>query len=262
MTRQSTAARRLWRYRTLVTGMVARNLKIKYKRSILGFVWTLLNPILTVAVLVSVFTYVVRVPLDHYWAFLLSGYFVWNFLIQTLTAGTFVLAEYAQLSRAVAFPKEVPIIAAALAKLFEFSLELLLVLILLTIFLHGRLPLSFVLVPWLMVLQLAMALGLVFPIAALSVFYHDVQHAVPLLMATLFYLSPVFYAVSLVPESVRPLFMVNPIAGLLTLYHSVIYLGVLPPLTDVLITSAISIALLVIGYAAFTRYEPLLAEVV
>jgi ABC-type polysaccharide/polyol phosphate export permease len=68
---------RVWRYRELLHSLVVRNLKVKYQRSLLGFVWTLVNPLFTVAVLGVVFSQVVRIPLPHYWAFLLSGYFVW-----------------------------------------------------------------------------------------------------------------------------------------------------------------------------------------
>ncbi|HZN96516.1 MAG TPA: hypothetical protein VFB61_02195, partial [Gemmatimonadales bacterium] len=75
---------RLWRFRELLRSLVIRNLKVKYQRSLLGFVWTMLNPLLTVGILVLVFSHVVRIPLPDYWAFVLSGYFVWNCVLQTL----------------------------------------------------------------------------------------------------------------------------------------------------------------------------------
>lgn len=262
MRRQLDAAQNLWRYRGLVTGLAARNLKVKYKRSVLGFVWTLVNPLLTVTILVGVFTYVVRIQLEAYWAFLISGYFVWTFVQQTLFSGTYVLGEHGQLSRAVAFPKEAPILAAALSRLVEFSLELVLVLIALAVFHHGHVPLSFVVIPWLVTIQLLMALGLALPIATLSVFYFDVQHAVPILLTTLFYVSPVFYSADLVPEAVRSLYMANPIAQLLTLYHSAVYYGEMPTLAALLTASVIACAILLIGYGIFNAYERLFAEVV
>jgi ABC-type polysaccharide/polyol phosphate export permease len=260
--RQIAQTQNLWRYRELVTSLAARNLKVKYKRSVLGFVWTLINPLLTVTILIGVFTYIVRIPLERYWAFLLSGYFVWNFLMQTLNSATYVLAEHGQLSRAVAFPKATPILAAALSRLIEFSIELALVVIVLTIFHHGSLPVSFLVLPLLVIIQVVMALGLAFPIATLSVFYHDVQHALPILLTTLFYISPVFYPANLVPESVRPLYMANPLAQLLTLYHAALYSGKMPTLAAVVSVSVIAIVLLVIGYGIFNRYERFFAEVV
>jgi lipopolysaccharide transport system permease protein len=262
LTRQLAQVQNLWRYRELVASLATRNLKIKYKRSLLGFVWTLLNPVLTVTILIGVFTYVVRIPVEGYWAFLISGYFVWNFLLQTLSSATYVLAEHGQLSRAVAYPKEAPILAAVLSRLVEFCIELTLVVIVLTVFHHSQAPASFLLLPVLVFIQVVLALGLAFPIATLSAFYHDVEHALPILLTTLFYISPVFYPASLVPESVRSLYMANPVAGLLTLYHSTLYLGQTPGPAAIFGVSAIAILLLVIGYGIFNHYQSLFAEVV
>ena len=94
MNRPGGRLRRVWRYRELLHSLVVRNLKVKYQRSLLGFVWTLVNPLLTVAILVVVFSHVVRIQVPHYWAFLLSGYFVWNFMLQTLNTGTWIFAEH------------------------------------------------------------------------------------------------------------------------------------------------------------------------
>jgi ABC-type polysaccharide/polyol phosphate export permease len=261
LTRQLAGVQNLWRYRRLVIGLTARNLKVKYKRSMLGFLWTLLNPVLTVGVLVAVFTYVVRIGIDHYWAFLLSGWFVWNFLSQTLSSVTYVLAQHGLLARAVAFPKEAPILGAALARLVEFAVELALVLLAVAIFHHGYLPASYLIVPWLVVLQLVMALGLAFPLATLSVFFDDVEHALPILVLTLFYVSPVFYPATFVPEAVRSFYMASPLAQLLTPFHTAVYSGEMPTAAALLTVSVIAIGLLVIGYGIFNRYQHLFAEI-
>ena len=108
----------------------------------------------------------------------------------------------------------------------------------------------------------SLALGVAFPIAALAAFYHDVQHAVPILLTTLFYLSPVFYPASLVPEAVRSVYMLNPVAGLLTLNQTALYAGELPSLAAFLTTAGKAFLLLIIGYGIFRRCEHLFAEVV
>lgn len=256
------AARNLWRYRDLVGRMTARNLKVKYKRSALGFVWTLLNPLMTVTILIGVFSYVVKVDIDEFWAFLISGYFVWNFLGQTLSSATYVLREYGHLSRAVSFPKEAPILAAALSRLVEFGIEMVLVLVVIAIFRHGGLPAAFAWIPLLIVLQVLLGLGLAFPVATLAAFFHDVEHAIPILLTALFYLSPVFYSAELVPESVRSLYLANPLAGLLTLFQTVVYGGQVPSTGMLLEVGGVSAVLLALGYAVFNRFEPLIAEVV
>ena len=97
----------VWQFRYLLQGIIRRDLKVKYQRSTLGFIWTFLNPLLTVLILVAVFRIVIRIQIDHYWAFLLSGYFVWNVVAQTLLTGSYIFYQYAQLARNIAFPKEV-----------------------------------------------------------------------------------------------------------------------------------------------------------
>src|SRR3989338_6061837 len=163
--------REVWSFRPLLRSLMVRNLKVKYQRSILGFVWTLLNPMLIVAVLAVVFTHVVKIPLPHYLAFLLSGYFVWNFLLQVMSASTYVLAEHASLTRSVVFPREMPVLAAVGSRLVEFGIEMGLVLLALAALHHHGVPASFAWLPWLVAMQVLLALGLMFPLAALSAFY-------------------------------------------------------------------------------------------
>jgi ABC-type polysaccharide/polyol phosphate export permease len=163
--------RRVWRYRELLHSLVVRNLKVKYQRSLLGFVWTLVNPLLTVAVLGVVFSHVVRIPLPHYWAFLLSGYFVWNFALQTLNTGTYIFAEHSRLTRSVAFPSEILVFGASGSRLIEFTAEIGLVLAVLAVFHHQGIPGSYALLPVLMLIQLLLVIGIALPIATLSVFY-------------------------------------------------------------------------------------------
>ena len=260
--RRGAALVEVWRYRELLRGLVVRNLKVKYQRSMLGFVWTLLNPLLTIAVLTLVFTYFIKIHLPHYWAFVFSGYFVWNFMLQMISSATYVLAEHAPLRRSVAFPSEVLVFATAASRLFEFAIEMAIAVLLLIIAHHHTVPASFVLLPWLILIQVLLAIGLAMPVATLSVFYSDVQHAVPIILLMLFYLSPVFYPATLVPETLRPFYFLNPIAGLLTLFHDTLYTGVFP---SVALLGGVSLAALGIaaaGYFIFYRYKRLFAEIV
>lgn len=252
----------LWRYRELLRRLIARNLMVKYQRSVLGFLWTLLNPLLGVAVLVLVFGRVVRLDVPQYWAFLISGYFVWNFLSQMLSTATYVLAEHAAMRRAAAFPSEVMVLGSTAARLVEFGAELALVLVALALFRHGGVPASWALIPVLLLLQVMLAVGLVFPLATLSAFYTDVQHALPIGVTLLFYLSPVFYPATMVPEAARSLYLLNPIAALITLYHTVLYEGRIPPASLLVGTAAATTLILVGGYWVFHRVRAVLPEVV
>lgn len=251
----------VWKYRELFRSLVIRNLKVKYQRSLLGFVWTLVNPLLTVTILVVVFSHVVRIQVPDYWAFLLSGYFVWNFMLQTLNTGTYIFAEHSRLTRSVAFPSEILVLGAAASRLLEFCAEIALILIALIALHHHHVPASYAMLPLLILIQLLLAVGLALPIATLSVFYYDVYHALPIALTTLFYLSPVFYPAEMVPEAARPFFFLNPIAGLLTLYHQVVYAGQMPDTSLLLGTGCAAALICLIGYAIFRNYASVFAEI-
>jgi lipopolysaccharide transport system permease protein len=124
-----------------------------------------------------------------------------------------------------------------------------LVLGVLVVFHHQEIPMSFILFPLLVVIQVILSIGVMYPIATISVMFHDVQHALPIFIFALFYITPIFYPVGMVPEILRPYYFVNPFAGLLTLYHAVLYEGQWPSM------------LYLIGYAIFNRYKYVCVEI-
>jgi ABC-type polysaccharide/polyol phosphate export permease len=261
-TRNGASLREVWRYREFLRGLIVRNLKVKYQRSMLGFVWTLLNPLLTIGVLTLVFSYFIKIRIEDYWAFVFSGYFVWNFMSQMLSVATYILAEHAPLRRSVAFPSEVLVFATAASRLVEFSIEMAIAVVLLIVAHHHGVPSSFALLPFLIAIQVLLAVGLAMPIATLSVFYSDVQHAMPILLLMLFYLSPVFYPVTLVPAALQPFYFLNPLAGLLTLFHEVLYAGVWPSGWLLAGVTLAAVGCCAIGYLIFNKYKVLFAEIV
>lgn len=251
----------LWRFRYLIRVLVARNIKVKYQYSFLGLVWTLLNPLLILAVLLAVFTNVVRISINDYWAFLLSGYFVYHFVSQTAAASASVLLEYETMVRGVAFPRIIPVLAAVTSRFLEFLIEIFFTLLLLIVVHHGNIPLSYVLLPYLIILMYALVIGLALPISALSVFYYDVRHLLPILITALFYISPVIYTVDMVPEQYRLLYLLNPLAGLLDLFHMTLYEGVMPSFAYLALFSLQVTIIFMVGYVLFSRFKPEFAEV-
>lgn len=256
-----TAAASAFRYKALLQSLVLRDIKVKYQRSALGFLWTLFNPLIMVVVLIAVFRLIVRIDLPHYWAFLLSGYFAWNFLSNCINAAIYTLAEHSHITRSIAFPKEVLIASAALSRLIEFLAALAVIMIVLAVFHHHRVPASYAVVPVLVLLQLVLAVGIMMPVATLAVFYKDVHHALPVLLLAMFYLTPVFYPLAMIPQEFQALYLANPFAQLLTLYHQVLYEG-RPPSGGLLVVAALtSGALALAGLAVFNRFKGLFAEI-
>ena len=252
----------LWTVRELFRQLVIRNLKVRYQRSFLGFVWLLANPILSAATLVMVFAYIVRLPVVDYWAFVLSGYFAWVFVAHTVGTSTFIIAEHAAMAKSVALPMDIFVLAAAGSRLIEFAAELLLAVVILAVFHHHRLPASFLLLPLAVLLLVLITLGLAFPAAALGAHFRDVQHGLPVALTMLMYASPVFYPARLVPGEFSTLYLVNPFAQILTLFHVVLYEGRLPTALQLAVATTTSLAVYVAGHLQFRRRRALLPEII
>lgn len=249
--------------RALLWALVVRNIKVRYQRSGLGLAWALLNPILTIVCLVMVFTYVLRISIDDYWAFLLSGYFAWVYFAHTVSTSVTVLREHGQLLRSVRFPPVLLIWSNAISRGFEFLVELLLVAIVLATVRHHAIPASFAMIPVAVVIHVLMTVAFALPVAAVGVFFHDTQHAMPVLLTALGYISPVFYGLYMVPETLRAWFLVlNPLTRVFPLFHAIIYDGRNPPLFAWLLAATLAGALCVVGHAAFRWRRPVFAEVV
>jgi len=260
--RQRWSITEVWRYRGLLRTMVVWGLKVKYQRSILGFLWTLLNPLLMVATLTAVFGYIVRIQMHDYWAFLLSGYFAWNSITLSLFAGTYILAEHGSLRRSISFPSEILVFSAAISRLVEFAIETVLLIVVLAVAHHHGVPSGLLVTPLLFVPLLLLTAGLMLPIATVSVFFRDTQHILPVVLTALFYLTPVFYRVDMVPHALQPWYAVNPFALLLVQFHTALYDGRVPSLAMFSRTMAVATVAFVVGYALFNRYKNVAAEVV
>jgi lipopolysaccharide transport system permease protein len=126
---------------------------------------------------------------------------------------------------------------------------------------HRAIPSSLILFPVIVAIQLIMAIGLMFPLAVFSVLYYDLQHALPIVITSLFYISPVFYPVEMIPEAARPYYYLNPLVGVLELFHVILYEGRWPSLTLLASVSAVALAICACGHAVFKRYKEICVEI-
>lgn len=251
----------VWGARELLLALVARNLRMRYQRSALGFLWVLLNPLLTTLILVGVFRYVLHIPVEQYWGFLISGYFAWIFIVHSVTESSGTIRAHSYMARTLAFPADVLVISTILSRIVEFTLELLLVATLLAVFRHGGVPAAYALLPVAGALLVGMALALAYPVAAASVFFKDVEFALPVSFTLLGYLSPVFYPLTLVPEAWRGIYSLNPMVGILGIFHSILYDGRMPALSVVALSAVEVTILVVIGRVLFRWKRALFAEI-
>lgn len=249
--------------RELLATLVARNLKIRYQGSTLGFLWTLLNP-LFMALIYWVFIRFMKFPMDPLG--LLTGVLAWQFLTMCCSDAVNAVAGHPNLVKKVYFPRVILPLSTVLANLlnFFFSLLVLAALALIT----GRFSWgpALLLLPAMVILQLVFCLGLSFIISCSSVYFRDTEHIVQVLLMAWFFMSPVVYPLDFLsrggalPSWLLNVYALNPMAGLITGYRAGLLHG--PPAGWVAAAAAVALPLLVLvaGVRIFMRYEPDFAD--
>jgi lipopolysaccharide transport system permease protein len=273
----ATHVRELWDYRDLLYTLVVRNLKLRYKNSVLGVLWSLLNPLL----MMLVFTFVFNVlaaggsRLPAYPAFILSGILAWNLFATSVTAATSSIVENAHLIKKVYFPRAALPISVVLSNLVNYVLALPVYFVLATVL--GQTPTVWVLLlPAVILVQLFFTLGISFILATVNVFYRDTQIVMEVVLLAWFFMSPVFYSISQVaPGGVRIdslgltlssfdvqrwMRILNPMASIIATYRDILYWGARPGLDFFLRTAVTATLFLIIGYLVFLRYCPVFGE--
>ncbi len=244
----------LYRYRELIWALALKELRVRYKRSVLGFLWALLNPLLMMIILTLVFGTLMRFSIDHYAIFLLSMLLPWTFFSQSLAYGVESVVGNAQLLKKVRVATLVFPVAAVLANVINFLLSLL-PLALLIVLLRFPLHWTWVYLPVPMLGLFLFTLGTCFLFATVNVFFRDVSHIVQIILSAWFYVSPIIYSLDFIPQKYRFFFRLNPMLYVLNGFRLSIYYGLLPSVQSVAMSLACGMGALVIGFGLFRRYQ-------
>jgi ABC-type polysaccharide/polyol phosphate export permease len=239
-------------YRDLIAELVARDLKVRYRRSAIGFLWTMLQPLMLMLILQAVFSTAFRFDLPHYPVYALVGVLFWNFFSQTVVASMNSLRGNATLLQKFPIPRWVFPLATVISGVVNlcFALVPLFVLVVAT---GHRLTAAVLFVPAAILLVATFTLGAGLLVSPLSVFFADVVEVVAMVLTMLFYLTPVFYPLAIVPPSVGWIVRANPLRVLLDVFRAPIYDGALPATLDVGLALAVAAVALAIGGFTFRR---------
>ena len=239
------------RYRELVRNLVARDLKVRYRNSILGFLWCLLNPLMMMGVFTFVFTVLMKSGIANYPVFVLIGILAWNFNQTAVMGAVTSVVSNAALVMKVYFPREVLPISAVLSNAVNFALALIALFAMIFAF-RIQLSASVLLLPAIILVQITFATALALFLAALTVFFRDVEIIMETVMLAWFFLTPVIYRMQdLFPAYSRLMYIANPMASIIEAYRDVLYRGGMPGLDFLGRTFVESLLLLVAGYLFF-----------
>lgn len=240
-----------WRYRELIVQLVARDIKVRYKRSVLGVAWTMLNPLAMMLVLATVFSHVFRVSLPHYPIYVLSAILVWNLFSQTTTAAMNQLIWGGALLNRIYVPRTLFALSALGTGLVNIGIALVPLLIILVI---SGVPVRPALL-WLpipLMLTAMFTLGFALLLSSLAVFFPDIVETYQIILSAWYFLTPILYPKSILPEAARWWLNLNPMYHLVEAFRAPIYAG-WPAGPHTLLAAAVSaVVILVVGWTVFT----------
>ena len=250
----------LLRYRELIRNLVIKDLKLKYRDSVLGFVWSLANPLLLILVYSFVFGHMLRSGPPNFAYFLMVGILPWNFFAQSLMMSTGSILDNGGLIRKVALPMEVFPLATVLFNLAQFLLALI-VFFPMALFFFGAPvgPAWLNFVP-ILALQIVFTLGLCFIVSSATVFYRDIRHFTEILLMLLFWLTPIVYDVQIAPDALRTVLYMNPLTYFILAYQDALYRNSFSPPDRLVVIVVIAFLSLAVGSRIFAVYKARFAE--
>ena len=258
------ALRELRAFRGTILAFAERDVRVKYKQAVLGVAWALLQPLAFLAIFAVFFGRVAKIRGDGvpYAAFALTALIPWTYVATVVSFGSSALLSDASLVRKVYFPREVPVLAAAVAGLVDFAAGLVAFLILGPL-LGAHLSWTALFAPLLLLFVAVPTVGLSLGLAALNVYYRDFRYALPLGVQLWMFASPVAYPLTKIPAEWQLLYaFLNPVAGPLEGFRRVLGLGTLPSPELLFASLAGGLLWLWLGYRLFKAMEPNFADVI
>jgi lipopolysaccharide transport system permease protein len=238
--------------RDLLRELVVRDMKLRYKRSVLGIVWSLLNPLFQMLVFIFLSRRVLSLDIPNYPSFVFTGVLAWSWFQSAVITTTGAITGNRELVKRPGFPTAILPVVTVTMDLIHFLLALP-VLLLFLVLGGGRLTGAILMLPLVILLQFLLVLGLGYLVATVQVTFRDTQHLLGVLLRLLFYLTPVFYDASMVPARYQTLYRLNPMFHLITAYRAILIQGNLPDLRALLALGVLVGVLLWLGHTVFTR---------
>jgi len=257
----------LYRYRQLLTALTARDLKARYRGSVLGFFWSLANPLLLLGVYTLVFTiFFPSNVVKPYPLFLFAGILPWTFFSSALLESTTSISSNAALIKKVMFPAEALPLVVVMSHLVHFVLALPILLVATVAFaLHSDIQMhaTIALLPFLVLLQTIFVAGMAMSIASISVLFRDLRDIITNLMQLGFFITPIIYLIdNIANRPLRALLRLNPMTPFIVSYQDILFFGHVPGFADALLMIAYAFLSITSGFAIFGRLRDTLAEAI
>lgn len=244
----------IYKYRELLRNLILRDIKVRYKRSLIGFMWVMLNPLLTMLILNIVFSELFKVSIPNYSAYLLSGLILWGFFAQSTSTAINSFIGNGNLIKKIYLPKSIFPLAIIFSATIHFAFSLLPLSIILYINDVSLSPRVFLL-PLVFLTIILFSFGVSLIIATATVFFQDVRYIYEVLLLAWMYMTPVFYPESIIPEKYMYIIQLNPLYYYISLFRACLYMDVTFLYEKLLFSFLFSLFSFIVGWLFYSRYR-------
>ncbi len=251
----------LVQYRDLIWNLTISDLKVKYQSSVLGFAWSLLNPLLMMLVLYFVFSNVFRFDQEYFALYLLIGLISWRFLANGTSAALNSIVGRPGLVTKIAIPREILVLSTVLSAFISSILEFV-VLIPLLFILGAGVSMNLLFFPLVHMIYFLIVYGVSLILASFYVYYRDLNQIWEVILQAGLFLSPIVYPVSIIPAEYLDLYMLNPMTVLIETYREFLLYGIAPSFISLLALLGFGVLMVLLGTVVFHRLERRFAEVI
>ena len=253
-------AKDIYEYRDMVFSLVKRELRGRYQKSVLGMLWTFLNPLCQIVIYTLVFSVIFENNMENYYIYLTVGMIPWTFFSEALGQGPGSIVSNADMTKKIYFPREVLTISSVTAKFVNMLLSFVIVFLFLFISGIGVNPIVLPMLIPVMIAEYLVALGFTLFFSAITVYLRDMEYIVGVLLMAWIWATPIMYTLDGRSPIVINILKINPMTNIILAYHDILYYKAMPSITAIGLVLLVGIILLLIGEMVFVRLEGNFAE--
>ncbi|MBS4899644.1 MAG: ABC transporter permease [Clostridiales bacterium] len=250
----------IYDYREMIFSLVKKDLRGRYKGSILGFMWTFINPLLQLVIYTLVFSIIMRAGYEQYYLFLFVALIPWLFFQSCVQDGSTSILREKDMVKKIYFPRAVMPIATVTSGFINMLLTFIVIFVVLIVSGRGVNPIALLALPIVMAVQYILCLGIALIVSALTVYFRDLQYILGILTMGLQYVSPVMYEINIVPDRFKFIFGLNPMTPILNIYRQILYYKQFPNLMTLIYALCFGVGSVIIGFAVFNKLQKGFAE--
>ena len=244
----------------MIFSLVKKDLRGRYKGSVLGFLWTFINPLPHLVVYTIVFSFILKTNIERYYLYLFVALIPWIFFSSSITVGSASIVAQKDLIKKIYFPRMVIPISYVTSSFVNMLLCFIVIFAVIIVSGAGINFLALLTLPVIMLVEYILALGMAMLTSAITVYFRDLEHILGIVTMAWMYMTPIMYDKSIVPENLMPIFNLNPMTHVIECYRAVLYEKKIPDLTTLLSAAGLGILILIVGILVFNKLQKRFAE--